>query len=396
MSNNMSNNSPTNVVNKESSPSSPSSPSSSKLLEQRLETQINVEESITEQTQNDIITTLASLITFVILIFIFHKILNATYDFRKLIPVSELAQTLHNYTVLLNYFRRILSESDSVNAENLLLLLDTIYYVIFLIIPEKIGLPDEVREYILKMPKVFAGRPHIQAFLKFLIDYLEQNGFNEDIVNIMNQALEIASDFFRITYAFTLDSGASQTLSKITIQAITEFDSENNALMLTSKPNKLTLGLDIFKRCFEKITNVNSGLRVTMDSDSRSEDIGKVIGNTLNYINANLQVLYQRNIKGDDKTGYDDMIYSQTKELVPFEPSFIEKIDKLQSSIQELLYKYMPFIKKQMPLAEEVEGGKRRKTRKNKKNKKSKTNKKRFKSRKRYSRNKRSILYKLV
>jgi len=199
MSNNMSNNSPTNVVNKESSPSSPSSPSSSKLLEQRLETQINVEESITEQTQNDIITTLASLITFVILIFIFHKILNATYDFRKLIPVSELAQTLHNYTVLLNYFRRILSESDSVNAENLLLLLDTIYYVIFLIIPEKIGLPDEVREYILKMPKVFAGRPHIQAFLKFLIDYLEQNGFNKDIVNIMNQALEIASDFFRIT-----------------------------------------------------------------------------------------------------------------------------------------------------------------------------------------------------
>ena len=141
---------------------------------------------------------------------------------------------------------------------------------------------------------------------------------------------------------------------------------------------------------------MNNALRSTMDFESRSEDIGKVIVNSLDYINANLQVLYRRNIKGDNKTGYDDMLYSQTRELVPYEPNFIGKIDKLQSSIEELLYKYMPFIKQQMPLAEEVEGGKRRKSRKNKKNKRTKTNKKRFKSRKRYSRNKRSILYKLV
>jgi hypothetical protein len=392
----MSNTSPTSVVYYDSSPSSPSSPSSSKLLEQKSETVTNVKQPITEQTQKDIITTLASLITFVILLFIFHKILNAAYDYRKLIPGSQLAQTLHNYTVLLNYFRRILSESDSKYTENLIILLDTIYYVVFLIIPEKIGLPDEVREYILKMPKVFAGRPHIQAFLKILIGYLEQNGFNDDIVNIMNESLELASDFFRITYAFTLDRGAIDTLSKITIQAITEFDSETNALILAPQPNKLSVGLDIFKRCFEKITNVNSALRSTMDFESRSEDIGKVIINSLDYINANLQVLYRRNIKGDNKTGYDDMLYSQTRELVPYEPNFIGKIDKLQSSIEELLYKYMPFIKQQMPLAEEVEGGKRRKSRKNKKNKRTKTNKKRFKSRKRYSRNKRSILYKLV
>jgi hypothetical protein len=150
---------------------------------------VEVEEPLTKLQEADFITTISSLITLCINLFIFHKILNAVYDYRKLIPGAQLAQTLHNYTVLLNYFRKIISNSESIYAENLLLLLDTIYYVIFVIIPDKIGLPDEFKEYIIKMPKVFAGRPHIKAFLKNIIYYLEKNCFNEDIVTIMNHSL---------------------------------------------------------------------------------------------------------------------------------------------------------------------------------------------------------------
>jgi hypothetical protein len=272
--------------------------------------------------------------------------------------------------------------------------LDTIYYVIFVIIPDKIGLPDEFKEYIIKSPKVFAGRPHIQAFLKSIIDYLEKNGFNEDIVTIMNQSLELASEFFRITYGFTLDSGATTNLAKITIQAVTEFDSENSMLLLSPSPNKLSLGLNIFTKCLEKITNVNSALRGTVDFEERSEEIGKVIGNTIDYIGANVQVLYRRNIEGDTKKSLEQMLQSETSKIVFFEGGFIEKVVILEDSIKELLKKYMPLLKRQLPPAEEI-GGRRRKSRKNKGNKRSKKSKKRFKSRKIYYKPKGSLLYKL-
>jgi hypothetical protein len=352
------------------------------------------EEPLTKLQETDFILTIASLITLCISLFIFHKILNVAYDYRKLIPGSQLAQTLHNYTVLLNYFRKIISNSESIYAENLLILLDTIYYVIFVIIPDKIGLPDEFKEYIIKSPKVFAGRPHIQAFLKSIIDYLEKNGFNEDIVTIMNQSLELASEFFRITYGFTLDSGATTNLAKITIQAVTEFDSENSMLLLSPSPNKLSLGLNIFTKCLEKITNVNSALRGTVDFEERSEEIGKVIGNTIDYIGANVQVLYRRNIEGDTKKSLEQMLQSETSKIVFFEGGFIEKVVILEDSIKELLKKYMPLLKRQLPPAEEI-GGRRRKSRKNKGNKRSKKSKKRFKSRKIYYKPKGSLLYKL-
>ena len=251
------------------------------IIEDNSVSPVKVEEPLTKLQETDFILTIASLITLCINLFIFHKILNVTYDYRKLIPGAQLAQTLHNYTVLLNYFRKIISNSDSIYSENLLLFLDTIYYVIFVIIPDKIGLPNEVRQYIIQMPKVFAGRPHIKAFLTSIVDYLEKNGFNEDILKIMNESLELASDFFRITYGLTLDRGAIQNLSTITIQAVTEFDSENNKLLLSPTPNKLTLGLNILKECFEKITSVNSALRGTVDFEERNEEIGKVIGNTI-------------------------------------------------------------------------------------------------------------------
>ena len=364
------------------------------IIEDNSVSPVKVEEPLTKLQETDFILTIASLITLCINLFIFHKILNVTYDYRKLIPGAQLAQTLHNYTVLLNYFRKIISNSDSIYSENLLLFLDTIYYVIFVIIPDKIGLPNEVRQYIIQMPKVFAGRPHIKAFLTSIVDYLEKNGFNEDILKIMNESLELASDFFRITYGLTLDRGAIQNLSTITIQAVTEFDSENNKLLLSPTPNKLTLGLNILKECFEKITSVNSALRGTVDFEERNEEIGKVIGNTIDYIGANVQVLYRRNIEGDTKKSLEQMLESETSKIVFFEGGFIEKVVILEGSIKELLKKYMPLLKSQLPPAEEI-GGRRRKSRKNKGNKRSKTSKKRFKSRKRYYKTKGTLLYKL-
>ena len=364
------------------------------IIEDNSVSPVKVEEPLTKLQETDFILTIASLITLCINLFIFHKILNVTYDYRKLIPGAQLAQTLHNYTVLLNYFRKIISNSDSIYSENLLLFLDTIYYVIFVIIPDKIGLPNEVRQYIIQMPKVFAGRPHIKAFLTSIVDYLEKNGFNEDILKIMNESLELASDFFRITYGLTLDRGAIQNLSTITIQAVTEFDSENNKLLLSPTPNKLTLGLNILKECFEKITSVNSALRGTVDFEERNEEIGKVIGNTIDYIGANVQVLYRRNIEGDTKKSLEQMLESETSKIVFFEGGFIEKVVTLEGYIKELLKKYMPLLKSQLPPAEEI-GGRRRKSRKNKGNKKSKTSKKRFKSRKRYYKTKGTLLYKL-
>ena len=364
------------------------------IIEDNSVSPVKVEEPLTKLQETDFILTIASLITLCINLFIFHKILNVAYDYRKLIPGAQLAQTLHNYTVLLNYFRKIISNSDSIYSENLLLFLDTIYYVIFVIIPDKIGLPNEVRQYIIQMPKVFAGRPHIKAFLTSIVDYLEKNGFNEDILKIMNESLELASDFFRITYGLTLDRGAIQNLSTITIQAVTEFDSENNKLLLSPTPNKLTLGLNILKECFEKITSVNSALRGTVDFEERNEEIGKVIGNTIDYIGANVQVLYRRNIEGDTKKSLEQMLESETSKIVFFEGGFIEKVVILEGSIKELLKKYMPLLKSQLPPAEEI-GGRRRKSRKNKGNKKSKTSKKRFKSRKRYYKTKGTLLYKL-
>ena len=364
------------------------------IIEDNSVSPVKVEEPLTKLQETDFILTIASLITLCINLFIFHKILNVAYDYRKLIPGAQLAQTLHNYTVLLNYFRKIISNSDSIYSENLLLFLDTIYYVIFVIIPDKIGLPNEVRQYIIQMPKVFAGRPHIKAFLTSIVDYLEKNGFNEDILKIMNESLELASDFFRITYGLTLDRAAIQNLSTITIQAVTEFDSENNKLLLSPTPNKLTLGLNILKECFEKITSVNSALRGTVDFEERNEEIGKVIGNTIDYIGANVQVLYRRNIEGDTKKSLEQMLESETSKIVFFEGGFIEKVVILEGSIKELLKKYMPLLKSQLPPAEEI-GGRRRKSRKNKGNKKSKTSKKRFKSRKRYYKTKGTLLYKL-
>jgi hypothetical protein len=89
------------------------------------------------------------------------------------------------------------------------------------------------------------------------------------------------------------------------------------------------------------------------------------------------------------------MLQSETSEIVFFEGGFIEKVIQLDDSINVLIKKYMPLLKNQLSPAEEVEGGKRRKSRKNKRNNRTKTSKKRFKSRKRYYKTKGSLLYKL-
>jgi hypothetical protein len=359
---------------------------------------VKVEDPIPEETKSDFISTISSLVIFLILVFVFNKILNVAYDYRQYIPGAQLAQTLHNYTVLLGYFRKIISNFDSIYAQNLIILMDTVYYFVFLMLPMLVGLPDEVREYIINMQKVFAGRPHVKAFLSFIINYLKQNGFNSELVEIMKQSLELASDFFRIQYTLSLDAGASKQLAKITTEEVTKFVSENNALILSQQPDKLALGLNILKNCFNKITKANSFLRATVDFEPRSENVRHFIGNTFENISANLKVLYRRNIKGENDKDYDSMLHSETDEIVPYEPGFTEKIVNLQSLIEQFITKFLPLLNNPLPLNDEIEGGKRRKSRKNKRNKGSKNNKKQFKPRKRYSKTKRSfnsLFYKL-
>jgi hypothetical protein len=362
------------------------------------EYQVKVEDTIPEETKSDFISTISSLVIFLILVFVFNKILNVAYDYRQYIPGAQLAQTLHNYTVLLGYFRKIISNFDSIYAQNLIILMDTVYYFVFLMLPMLVGLPDEVREYIINMQKVFAGRPHVKAFLSFIINYLKQNGFNNELVEIMKQSLELASDFFRIQYTLSLDAVASKQLAKITTEEVTKFVSENNALMLSQQPDKLALGLTILKNCFNKITKANSLLRATVDFEPRSENISHFIGNTFENISANLKVLYRRNIKGENDKDYDNMLHSETDEIVPYEAGFIEKVVNLQGLIEQFITKFLPLLNNPLPLNDEIEGGKRRKSRKNKRNKGSKNNKKQFKPRKRYSKTKRSfnsLFYKL-
>lgn len=77
---------------------------------------------------------------------------------------------------------------------------------------------------------------------------------------------------------------------------------------------------------------------------------------------------------------------------------FTEKIVNLRSLIEQFITKFLPLLNNPLPLNDEIEGGKRRKSRKNKRNKGSKNNKKQFKPRKRYSKTKRSfnsLFYKL-
>ena len=368
------------------------------IIEEKSESPVKVEDPIPEETKSDFISTITSLVTFLILVFIFNKILNVAYDYREYIPGAQLAQTLHNYTILLGYFRKFISNFDSIYAENLIILMDTVYYFVFLMLPMLIGLPDEVREYIINMQKVFAGRPHVKAFLSFIINYLKQNGFNSELVEIMKQSLELASEFFRIQYTLSLDSVASNQMAKITTEEVTKFVSENNALILSQQPDKLALGLNILKNCFSKITKANSLLRSTVDFEARSENIRHFIGNTFENISANLKVLYRRNIKGENDKGYDIMLHSERGEIVPYERGFTEKIDNLQSLIEKFIKKYLPLLNNPLPLNDEIEGGKRRKSRKNRRNKGSKNNKKQFKPRKRYSKTKRSfnsLFYKL-
>jgi len=359
---------------------------------------VKVEDPIPEETKSDFISTISSLVIFLILVFVFNKILNVAYDYREYIPGAQLAQTLHNYTVLLGYFKKIISNFDSIYAQNLIILMDTVYYFVFLMLPMLVGLPDEVREYILNMQKVFAGRPHVKAFLSFIINYLKQNGFNNELVEIMKQSLELASEFFRIQYTLSLDAGASKQLAKITTEEVTKFVSENNALMLSQQPDKLALGLTILKNCFSKITKANSLLRATVDFEPRSENVRHFIGNIFENISANLKVLYRRNIKRENDKDYDNMLHLETDEIVPYEPGFTEKIVNLQSLIEKFITKFLPLLNNPLPLNDELEGGKRRKSRKNRRNKGSKNNKKQFKPRKRYSKTKRSfnsLFYKL-
>jgi hypothetical protein len=315
-----------------------------------------------------LIISMSSAIMLYFFIFFVHDILNASYDNRdKMRIISEPAQILHEYSVFIKLLLSILSKSETPLAKYVTLQAGELYNAIFTTFPETIGAPDSVIRYIKQMPKVFAGRPHIQNIVNNIIIFFEEHKiFDKMMADVAKDIVNLASTYFSITYGVTIDTGALKILDTDTQNILEKLpeDQHNFQLIITFLINYFN-GLKTLPR-------LNANLHLIVNSDQRLDIYISYIRYFMICLDVIKDCFYGKNTKT-----FDEELKKRLKGNTDFE--ILDKLYKVNKKITFLLLNIL-----NKSYEDSLKGGKRRKSRKNRKNKMGKTSKKRFKSRKRY------------
>jgi hypothetical protein len=328
-----------------------------------------------------LIISISSVIMLYFFIFFVHDILNASYDNRDNMRfISEPAQILHEYSVFIKLLLSILSKSENPLAKYITLQAGELYNDIFTTFPKTIGAPDSVIKYIQDMPKVFAGRPHIQNIVYKVIDFFQEHKiFDEMMVDVAKDIVKLASIYFNITYGLTIDRGALKILDRDTQNLLQNLPVDQN---LSVTPN---ITLIKYFSGLKTLSQANANLHVIVNSGQRLD----IYNSYINYFIICLEVIKDC-FDGKCTKKFNEELKERLKGEINFE--ILDTLYKVHYKIQLLFLNILI-----ESYNESLKGGRRRKSRKNRKNNKnkmSKTSKKRFKSKRRYSKTKRSLLYK--